>query len=172
MHICISKLNIIGSDNGLAPGRCQAIIWTNAGILLIKPLGINFSELLIKIHAFSLKKMHLKMLSGKWHPFCLSLNVIYSLYVLLCCALFKTSWIWTMSQGLTTSPKIFSTCILTTKFMLPWPEVKQKQSIPKSWWKISKNLRIFKFYQDSTVLHVYTTTACFSLTSYRVTWPH
>ena len=38
-HICISKLNIIGSDNGLSPGRHQAIIWTNAGILLIWPWG-------------------------------------------------------------------------------------------------------------------------------------
>ena len=25
-HICVSKLTIIGSDNGLSPGRCQAII--------------------------------------------------------------------------------------------------------------------------------------------------
>ena len=39
MHICISKQAIIGSDNGLAPGRHQAIIWTNAGILLIHTLG-------------------------------------------------------------------------------------------------------------------------------------
>ena len=30
-HICVSKLTIIGSDNGLSPGRRQAIIWTNAG---------------------------------------------------------------------------------------------------------------------------------------------
>ena len=35
MHICIGKLIIIGSDNGLSPGRHQAIIWTNTGILLI-----------------------------------------------------------------------------------------------------------------------------------------
>ena len=40
-HICIGKLTIIGSDNGLSPGRRQAIIWTNAGILLIGPLGKN-----------------------------------------------------------------------------------------------------------------------------------
>ena len=33
-YICISILTIIGSDNGLSPGWCQAIIWTNAGILL------------------------------------------------------------------------------------------------------------------------------------------
>ena len=48
-HICVSKLTIIGSDNGLSPGRRQAIIWTNAGILLIGPLRTNFSEILIEI---------------------------------------------------------------------------------------------------------------------------
>ena len=42
-HICVRKLIIIGSDNGLSPGRRQAIIWTNAGILSIEPLGINFT---------------------------------------------------------------------------------------------------------------------------------
>ena len=35
-HICIGNLTIIGLDNGLSPGRRQAIIWTNAGILLIR----------------------------------------------------------------------------------------------------------------------------------------
>ena len=34
-----SKLTSIGSDNGSSPGRRQAIIWTNAGILLTGPLG-------------------------------------------------------------------------------------------------------------------------------------
>ena len=48
-HICVNKLTIIGSDNGLSPGRRQAIIWTNAGILLIGPLGTNFPEILIEI---------------------------------------------------------------------------------------------------------------------------
>ena len=38
----------IGSDNRLSPIRCQAIIWTNAGILSIGPLGTNFSEILIE----------------------------------------------------------------------------------------------------------------------------
>ena len=75
-HICVNKLSIIGSDNGLSPGRRQAIIWTNAGILLIGPLGTNFSEIAIKIHIFSFKKMHLKMSSGVWRPFCLGLNVL------------------------------------------------------------------------------------------------
>ena len=64
-HICISKLNIIGSDNGLTHGWCQAIIWTNAGILLIGYSGTKFSEILIAIQTFSFKKMHLKLLSGK-----------------------------------------------------------------------------------------------------------
>ena len=41
------NLTIIGPDNGLSPGRCQAIIWTNAGILLIGPLGTDFSEISI-----------------------------------------------------------------------------------------------------------------------------
>ena len=76
MHICVIKLNFSGSDNGLSPGRRQAIIRTNAGMLLIGPLGTNFSEILIKIHTFLLKKMHLKMSSGKWRPFCLCLNVL------------------------------------------------------------------------------------------------
>ena len=61
--MCICKIIIIGSDNSLSPGRRQAIIWTNAGILLIVPLGTNFSEILIEIDTFSFKKMHLKMSS-------------------------------------------------------------------------------------------------------------
>ena len=43
-HICVGKLIIIGSDNGLSPERRQAIIWTNAGVSLIGPLLTNFSE--------------------------------------------------------------------------------------------------------------------------------
>ena len=75
-HICVGKLTITGSDNGLSPGRRQAIIWTNAGILLIGSLGTNFNEILIGIQTFSFKKMHLKMSSVKWRPFCLGLNVL------------------------------------------------------------------------------------------------
>ena len=75
-HICVSKLTIIGSDNGLSPDRRQAIIWTNYGILLIGPLGTNFSEISIGIQTFSFKKIYLKMSSGKWRPSCLGLNVL------------------------------------------------------------------------------------------------
>ena len=73
-HICVIEISIIGSDNGLSPGRRQAIIWTNAWILLIGHWGTNFSEILISIETFSFKEMHLKMSSAKWRPFCLGLN--------------------------------------------------------------------------------------------------
>ena len=75
MHICVSKLTIIGSDNGLSPDRRQAIIWTNAGILLIRPLGTNFNEILIEI-----PKMRLKVSSAKRRPFCLGLNVLIAVH--------------------------------------------------------------------------------------------
>ena len=71
-HTYASKLTIIGSDNGLSPGRRQAIIaiiWTNAGILSIWHWGTNFSDILITIHIFSVKKTHWKMSSGKWRSF-------------------------------------------------------------------------------------------------------
>ena len=60
-HICVSHLTI-GSDNGLSPGCCQAIVWTN-DLLLIWTLGTKFSEILNELHTFSFKKMHLKMQS-------------------------------------------------------------------------------------------------------------
>ena len=66
-HICVGNLTIIGQH--------QAIIWTKAGTLLIGPLWTNFSEIQIQILTFSFKKMSLKMLSAKWRPFCLDLNV-------------------------------------------------------------------------------------------------
>ena len=75
-HICVGNLTIIGSDNGLSPGRRQAITWINVGTLLIGPLGTNFSEMLIGIHTFSFKKIHLKMSSGKWRPIRLGLNML------------------------------------------------------------------------------------------------
>ena len=56
MHICVSNLTIIGSDNSLSPDQHQAIIWTYAGILFIGPLGSICSEIIIEINTFSLKK--------------------------------------------------------------------------------------------------------------------
>ena len=57
---------IIGSDNGLSPGRRQAIIWTNDVILLIGHLGTNFNDFFfIKIKTFSLTNLYLKVSSAK-----------------------------------------------------------------------------------------------------------
>ena len=39
-------------------------------------MGTNFGEIPIEIQTFSLKKIHLKMSSGKWRPLCLGLNVL------------------------------------------------------------------------------------------------
>ena len=72
----VSIATIIGLDNGLSYGWRQAIMWTNAGILLNGTLRTNLSEISIKIYAFSFKKMHLKMSSAKWRPLCLGLNVL------------------------------------------------------------------------------------------------
>ena len=86
-HICVGNLTIIGSDNGLSPGRRQTIIWTNAGILSIGPLGTNFSEISIGIQTFPFRKMHFIMSSAKWRPFCLGLNVLITrVFVFACTA--------------------------------------------------------------------------------------
>ena len=77
-HIYVSKLNTIGSDNGLSPGRRQAIICTNVGILLIRNVGTNFREILSEIYIFLFKNMHLKISSAKSRPFCLGLDVFRS----------------------------------------------------------------------------------------------
>ena len=76
-HIMVGNLTIIGSD------KRHGIIWTNAGIMLIRPLGTNFSEILIKMHTFSFNKKHLNM-SDKQRPVCLGLNVSNS--ALICSA--------------------------------------------------------------------------------------
>ena len=57
-HKWVDNITIIGSDSGLSSGRHQAIIWTNAGILLVRSLGTNFSEILIGNQTFSFKKIH------------------------------------------------------------------------------------------------------------------
>ena len=95
-HKFVSKLTIIGSDTGLSPNQRQAIIWTNAGILLIRPIGTNFSEILIEIHIFLFKKMHLKMSSGKGRPFCLGLNMLKAVTWYLC---YKIWLMWQCSHS-------------------------------------------------------------------------
>ena len=76
-HICVDKLTVIGSDNGLSPGRRQLSIWSNAGVLLIGLLGTNISEISMEINIFSFKKFQLKLWTGKCTPFCLGLCVLW-----------------------------------------------------------------------------------------------
>ena len=98
-HICVAYLTIIASDNGLSPSRRQAIISTNAGILLIGSLGTNFNEILIEIHTFSLKKIYLKMSSGECRPFCLGLNELKqhpTVYYVVCYLSYQTQLVNTL----------------------------------------------------------------------------
>ena len=75
-HICVSKLTIIGSDNGLVASWRQAIIWTIGGILLMWTLGTDFSKILSKIYTLSFKKISLENVVWKIAAFCLGLNVL------------------------------------------------------------------------------------------------
>ena len=70
------RQQIIGSDNDLSPGWYQSNIWANAGIMLIRPLGTNVNEILNTIYTSSFTKMHWKMSSVKWPPYCLGLNML------------------------------------------------------------------------------------------------
>ena len=99
-HICVSKLNITGSDNGLSPDQRQAIIWTNDGLLLIGLLGTNFNEIIIEILTFSFKKMRLKVSSAKRQPFCLCLHVMITSHVHKSCINHGYSWLPVVIQPL------------------------------------------------------------------------
>ena len=82
LHICVSKLTSIGSDNGLSPDRRQAIIWTNAGILLIGPLhGSRLQwNLNRNLYRFIQENAALENIVWNWRPFCLGLNVFTTRY--------------------------------------------------------------------------------------------
>ena len=73
--MCVSEITIIGSDIGLSRGRHQAIIWTNAGMLLIWTIELNFNKILIEIRTFSFKKNPFENVFWKRRSFCLYLNV-------------------------------------------------------------------------------------------------
>ena len=145
MHIYVSKLTIIGSDNGLSPDRHQAIIWTKDRILLIGPLGTNFSEILIKIHAFSFKKMYLKMSSGKWRPFCLGLNVLSYGGV---CLLFCEYKLWFMF--------CLSYCNIVYNIMVYWDVLYRHSTISSEMGEAN----ISNFLKIPQILHMLSTKPC------------
>ena len=72
MHICVSKIIIIGSNNGLTLGRRQAMnqFWN----IVNWSFRHKLSKIVIEMHTFSFNKMHLKM-SAKWSLFCLGLKI-------------------------------------------------------------------------------------------------
>ena len=111
-HVCVSKLTIIGSDNGLSPGRCQCIFWTNDKVLLNGPLKTKFGEILIEIHSFSFRKVHLKM-SSKNGGYFNSLSILQ--WIVLQTTDLLWSWqvciilIWILSSTL---PLIKSICLI------------------------------------------------------------
>ena len=95
-HICVGNITIICSNNGLAPGWRQGIIWSNAGILLTGPFATNINDILGEILTFSFTKRRLIVSSEIWRPFCLDPNVfmkIYNISVIKCVVLSWTSWI-------------------------------------------------------------------------------
>ena len=61
----------ISSSDGLVPVSHQAIAWTNAELVSIRPLGTNSSKSLIKIQNFPLKKINTfgKLGDAKWRQF-------------------------------------------------------------------------------------------------------
>ena len=74
-HICVSKIIIIGSDNGLLPShylnQCWNIVNWNIGNKLQWNCNPN--------QYISIQEMHFKMSSAKWLPPYLSLNVLNGL---------------------------------------------------------------------------------------------
>ena len=112
-HICVSKLTVIGSDNGLSPDRRQANIWINGGILLIWTLGTNSSEIANEIHTFSFKNGRLKMSSAKWRPFCIGLKSSLSKLLII-----TTHFEWWSTYPQPTPipphPRQFTYCLVAT----------------------------------------------------------
>ena len=79
--------SLLLAGNGLLHNWCQAITLTN-WLISVRPLGTNLNDIWIKVHYFSLTKMHFKMLSVNCLPFCLGLDVVMCksvvpLYVIL-----------------------------------------------------------------------------------------
>ena len=60
----------------LAPKPTKPLSRIKIEILSIGTWGTNFNENLSEIRKFSFKKMHLKMSSGNWRPFCLCLGML------------------------------------------------------------------------------------------------
>ena len=144
-RICVSKLSIIGSDKGLSPGRHQAIIWTKAGISLIRNLGTNFSEIVSEMFTLSFKKMRLKTSSVKWRPCYLGLNVhkdirrMYSFWTNMFVNLLKLNYPqtrWQTFWQMTFSNAFSWMKILEFRFKFHWNLfLRVKSTISQHWFR-------------------------------------
>ena len=75
-HICVGNSTIIGSDNGLSPGRAPSHYLNQCWNIVNRTLGNKLQWNLNAIETFSFKEMHLKLSSAKWRPFCIGLSVL------------------------------------------------------------------------------------------------
>ena len=140
-HICVSNLSIIGSENGLSPGRHQAIIWTDAGISLIWPLGTNFSEISIEMQQFSLKKVRLNMSSAVWRQFCLCLNALSTTKSHQISSLIFDNVIW--------SVKVSSNYIFCRHYPIKQVTILFRRPLPSSWHLTKKqSITIYIYIHD------------------------
>ena len=117
-RICLSKKNqktkhskqtkdIIDLDNGLSHIRCQVIICTNTGLLLIRCLGSNTSEIWIyikKTENCSNKKLNAKIPSAKRWPFCFDLSVLTIISIVISLGVPSTNYFPSYSLRLGAAP--------------------------------------------------------------------
>ena len=124
-HICVGNLTITGSDNGLSPDQRHAIIWTNAGILLIE------------IHTFSFNKMHLKQSPAKWCPLCFGLNVLilYKLFWGYVCISIISPHLESPDNWIPSSPKTKACSFYTfdSTLLMPWLLESLRHQQPRYW---------------------------------------
>ena len=110
---------MIGPDNGLAPNRRQAIIWTNHGTLLIEPLRTNLRRILMKIKQFSSKNA-LEYVDSK-------MVAIVSQTQLL--------WVW-MTIYVYQKPghKVSHICLYAAKIPVPTSYILFHSTYSSNWW--------------------------------------
>ena len=140
-HKCIRKLTTTGLDNGLSPGRRQAINSTNVGILPIGPLGTNFSETLIEMYQFLFTKMHLKMSYGKMAAILSRLNISHKVCTLLRC-LDEDEFLVDSCDLFTDNPRVAS-CILQSLCSLSG-----RTSYRKVLWSLEATKLGFRLFQS------------------------
>ena len=76
VHICVRKLGHPWFRKWLVAWLAPSHYLNQCWNIVNWNFRIIFSEILTEIYIFSFKKMHLKISSGKWRPFCISFNVL------------------------------------------------------------------------------------------------